>query len=190
MKEERSLAPSPCVCSPQPPKLDRRRWLYLTGGTVLASALPAWRLIADENKKYDAMAISCIDPRFQKPVHKHLGKAIGHGKYSHLAIAGAGIAGVAPALGGWHETLWSNLATSLKLHRFTKVVLVQHRGCGAATQAYGFIDFEGKPESETQLHQTVVSQFRDQLHQRHPQLCLEAVLMGLDGEVKELIKCD
>ena len=186
MKKERPVTLSPCVCSSHPPKLDRRRWLYLAGGTVLASAFPAWRLGADEGKQYDAMAITCIDPRFQKPVHNYLGETIGHGRYSHLVIAGAGIAGVAPKLVDWHETLWSNLAISLKLHRFTKVVLVQHRGCGAATEAYGFVDFKGKPESENQLHQTVVSQFRDLLRQRHPQLCLKAVLMGLDGEVQAL----
>lgn len=189
MKEEHPFTPSCRACCPPRPKLDRRRWLYLAGGALIASAWQPWRLQAEENSSYDAMAISCIDPRMQKLVHDHLEKILGHKKYSHLAIAGAGIAGVAPKLESWHHTLWHNLDTSLQLHHFTKVVLIQHRECGAATEAYGFIDFEDKPESEKQLHRTVVSQFRDQLRQRHPQLCLEAVLMGLDGKVEELVRC-
>ena len=43
-------------------------------------------------KKYEAMVLSCIDPRFQTKVYKYLKNKKLIGKYSSFTIAGAGIA--------------------------------------------------------------------------------------------------
>ena len=40
------------------------------------------------SKKYEAMVLSCMDPRFQKPVHKYLKEKKLTGKYSAFTIAG------------------------------------------------------------------------------------------------------
>ena len=42
-------------------------------------------------KKYEAMVLSCIDPRFQSRVYKYLKTKNLIGKYSSFTIAGAGI---------------------------------------------------------------------------------------------------
>ena len=42
-------------------------------------------------KKYKAMVLSCIDPRFQTKVYKYLKNKKLIGKYSSFTIAGAGI---------------------------------------------------------------------------------------------------
>ena len=42
-------------------------------------------------KKYEAMVLSCIDPRFQTKVYKYLKNKKLTGKYSSFTIAGAGI---------------------------------------------------------------------------------------------------
>ena len=39
-------------------------------------------------KKYEAMVLSCMDPRFQKPVHKYLDKKKLTRKFSAFTIAG------------------------------------------------------------------------------------------------------
>ena len=138
---------------------------------------------------YDAMVISCIDPRMQTPVYKYLKKREPDrgflGRYSQLTIAGAGIAGVAPAMESWHPAFWDNLGTSLKLHQFPKVILIQHRACGAATVAYGHVAPGSKAEKK--LHRFVAEEFQRQLLRRHPQLSVEAILMGLDGAVEKLL---
>ena len=42
-------------------------------------------------KKYEAMVLSCIDPRFQPKVYKYLRSKNLVGKYSSFTIAGVGI---------------------------------------------------------------------------------------------------
>ena len=43
------------------------------------------------SKRYEAMVLSCMDPRFQKPVHKYLDKKKLTGKFSAFTIAGVSI---------------------------------------------------------------------------------------------------
>ena len=43
------------------------------------------------SKKYEAMVLSCMDPRFQKPVHKYLKEKKLTGKFSAFTIAGGSI---------------------------------------------------------------------------------------------------
>lgn len=183
--EERTLGkPSPtCACFAEPldRRLDRRRFLHLAGAGVATSALLPVRTLAEDKKRYEAMVLSCIDPRLQRPVFKYLEKL--RGEYSQVTIAGAAIGAVAPRFEAWHHTFWENLSISLDLHRFPKVIVIQHKQCGAATEAYGYHSSE---EAETKLHQAAVARFRKQLGQRHPQLVVEAVLMDLDGSVEEL----
>lgn len=140
---------------------------------------------AASNHRYKAMVLSCIDPRMQKPVYEYLDEKVGAGNYSHLAIAGAAIAAVAPSFEHWHPTVWDNIAVSLKFHKFPKVIVVQHRQCGAAGEAYGYVEAGSKEEKR--LHRSVARAFRRELHKRHPQLEVEAVLMDLDGNPKKLL---
>ena len=42
-------------------------------------------------KKFEAMVLSCIDPRFQTKVYEYLKNKKLLGKYSSFTIAGAGI---------------------------------------------------------------------------------------------------
>lgn len=139
----------------------------------------------ESSKRYKALVLSCIDPRMQEPVSRYLERRGLSHKYSHICLAGAGIAAVAPKLEGWHSTVWDNLSISLQLHKFPLVILIQHRDCGAAEEAYGFVQKDS--DEETKLHRLVAEEFQRQLEPRHPQLTVEAVLMDLDGGVTKLL---
>ena len=84
------------------------------------------------NKKYKAMVLSCIDPRFQPVVFSYLKKRKLKGKYSSFTIAGSAIGVTAPKFKKWHKTFWDNLKTSINLHKITKLIVINHRDCGAA----------------------------------------------------------
>ena len=43
------------------------------------------------NNKYEAMVLSCIDPRFQHKVFSYLSRRKLRGKYSSFTIAGAAV---------------------------------------------------------------------------------------------------
>ncbi len=83
-------------------------------------------------KKYKAMVLSCIDPRFQPKVFNYLKKKNLTGKYSSFTIAGGSIGVTAKKFKRWHSTFWENLATSIKLHNISNLIIINHNDCGAA----------------------------------------------------------
>ena len=83
-------------------------------------------------KKYKAMVLSCIDPRFQPKVFNYLKKKNLTGKYSSFTIAGGSIGVTAKKFKKWHSTFWENLATSIKLHNISNLIVINHNDCGAA----------------------------------------------------------
>ena len=83
-------------------------------------------------KKYKAMVLSCIDPRFQPKVFNYLKKKNLAGKYSSFTIAGGSIGVTAKKFKKWHSTFFDNLSTSIKLHKINKLIVINHQDCGAA----------------------------------------------------------
>jgi len=129
--------------------------------------------------------LSCIDPRFQKPVADYMAKRKLTGKYSHFVIAGAGIGVLAPAFKDWHKAFWDNLGASIQLHNIKKVIVVDHRDCGAAKIAYGEAAVANR-EVETKTHRDALAEFRKQCNQNQPKLAVETGLMALGGKIEML----
>ena len=97
-------------------------------------------------KKYEAMVLSCIDPRFQTKVYKYLQNKKLTGKYSSFTIAGAGIGVTHKKFKKWHSTFWDNFDTSIKLHKINKLIVINHNDCGAAKIANGGKKFSSSIE--------------------------------------------
>jgi carbonic anhydrase len=172
-----------CLCCGEPllRRLDRRHFLQAAGIAGLAAAVPfrAWAAEGD----YEAMLLSCIDPRMVTPVYNYMEKRGLSGKYSQFVIAGAAIAVVAPKFEAWRPAFWDNIATSVELHHLKGVVAIDHRDCGAARIAYGE-DSIANPQIETKTHREVLAEFRAAVAQHHPQLTIETGLMALDGSIE------
>jgi carbonic anhydrase len=175
----------PCACCGEllhrPP--DRRSVLRAAGVLGLVAALPRAARAAEGN--YEAMVLSCIDPRIITPVYKYMEQRGLGGKYSQFVIAGAAIAVVAPNFATWRPAFWDNLATSVQLHHVKKVIAIDHRDCGAAKIAYGE-DSIADPQIETKTHREVLAEFREAVIRHHPQLTIETGQMALDGTVQML----
>ncbi len=163
---------------------DRRRFLHVAAGSLAAAALLPWNAFAASGK-YEAMFLTCIDPRFQEPVSKYAAGRKLTGKYSQFTVAGASIGVVAPAFKDWHKTFWDNLGASIQLHSIDKVVVINHRDCGAAKIAYGEAAV-ANAAAETKTHRDALAEFRKQLAARHPKLGVETGLMALDGKLEVL----
>jgi carbonic anhydrase len=82
--------------------------------------------------KFNAMVLSCMDPRFQHLVHNHLKKKKLIGKYSAFTIAGAAVGVTHNKFKKWHKTFYDNLGTSIQLHKIEKLIAINHKDCGAA----------------------------------------------------------
>ena len=133
------------------------------------------------SKKYEAMVLSCMDPRFQKPVHKYLKEKKLTGKFSAFTIAGGSIGVTNEKFKKWHSTFWENLETSINLHKINKLVVINHKDCGAAKIANGKKEFS--PAIEKKIHRDSFSKIKKQIKKRFPKLKVELNLISLDSKI-------
>jgi carbonic anhydrase len=162
-------------------RFDRRRFLQMSAGAGLAAAMPSFAFGATGN--YEAMLLTCIDPRFPKPTINYMQKRHLVGRYSQFTFAGASIGVVAPAFKSWEPAFWENLAASMQLHHIPKVIAMNHRDCGAAKIAYG-ADKVANKQIETETHKSALMEFKKQVGDNQPSLKVELGLMSLDGKVE------
>jgi hypothetical protein len=162
-------------------RFDRRRFLHVAAGAGLVAAFPSLGLAAEGN--YEAMLLTCIDPRFPEPTIKYMEGRHMSGKYSQFSFAGASIGVVAPAFKTWAPAFWDNLAASMQLHHIPKVIAMNHRDCGAAKIAYGADAVKDKA-TETATHKAALMEFKKQVADKQPKLTVELGLMALDGKVE------
>jgi len=167
-----------CSCG-----VSRRRFLQASGAAGLLALAPLPALPAEGD--YEAMLLSCIDPRMVSPVYKYMDQRGLTGQYSQFVIAGAAIAVVAPKFKTWRPAFWDNLAATVQLHHITKLIAIDHRDCGAARIAYGVASI-ANPQIETETHRKALAEFRKEVAARQPTLMVETGLMALDGSLQML----
>ena len=126
---------------------------------------------------YEAMLLSCIDPRFQPKVFNYLRKKKLTGKYSSFTIAGAAIGVTANKFKKWHSTFWQNLETSIKLHQIKKLIVLNHQDCGAAKIINGKKPFNFKIEKT--IHEKSFKLIKQKLKKKFPQMKIETKVMSL-----------
>ena len=131
--------------------------------------------------KYKAMVLSCIDPRFQKPVYNYLKKKKLTGKFSAFTIAGAAVGVTHNKFKKWHKTFYDNLGTSIQLHKIEKLIVINHKDCGAAKIANGKKKFS--IENEKKIHKESFSKIKKQIKKKFPKLKVELNLISLDGKI-------
>ena len=131
--------------------------------------------------KYKAMVLSCIDPRFQKPVYNYLKKKKLTGKFSAFTIAGAAVGVTHNKFKKWHKTFYDNLGTSIQLHKIEKLIVINHKDCGAAKLAIGKKEFS--PLNEKKIHKESFSKIKKQIKKRFPKLKVELNLISLDSKI-------
>ena len=126
-------------------------------------------------KKYKAMVLSCIDPRFQPKVFKYLKAKELTGKYSSFTIAGAAIGVTHRKFKKWHSTFWENLSTSIKLHKISSLIVVNHNDCGAAKIVNGKKKFNLSVENK--IHKESFIKIKKELKKKYPTLKVSFKIM-------------
>jgi len=128
-------------------------------------------------KKYEAMVLSCMDPRFQPKVYKYLkGKKL-TGKYSAFTIAGAAIGVTHKKFKKWHSTFIDNLSTSIKLHKIKKIIVINHKDCGAAKIVNGKKKFNSIIENK--IHRESFKKIKKVLNKKFPNLKVNFKILSL-----------
>ena len=132
-------------------------------------------------KKFKAMVLSCIDPRFQNLTYNYLKKKKLIGKYSAFTIAGAAVGVTNNKFKQWHKTFYDNLATSIQLHQIEKLIVINHKDCGAAKIANGKKEFTSV--NEKKIHKESFLKIKKQIKKKFPKLKVELNLISLDSKI-------
>ena len=131
---------------------------------------------------YKAMVLSCIDPRFQPIVYNYLKKKKLMGKYSSFTIAGSALGVTANRFKKWHKVFWENFDTSVKLHNINKLIVINHRDCGAAKIINGKKEFS--TINETKVHKTSFQKLKKIFKKKYPKLKIELKLVSLNKKIQ------
>ena len=128
------------------------------------------------------MVLSCIDPRFQSIVYNYLKKKKLNGKYSSFTIAGSAIGVTAKKFKRWHKVFWDNFDTSVKLHSIKKLIVINHRDCGAAKIINGKKEFS--KINETKVHKSSFQKIKKIFKRKYPKLSIELKIISLNSKVE------
>ena len=131
---------------------------------------------------YKAMVLSCIDPRFQPIIYSYLKKKKLIGKYSSFTIAGSAIGVTANKFKRWHKTFWDNFDTSIKFHNIKKLIVINHRDCGAAKIINGKKEFSRI--NETKVHKNSFYKIKKLFKKKYPKLSIELKIISLNSKVE------
>ena len=133
-------------------------------------------------KKYLAMVLSCMDPRFQPIVYNYLEKKGLNGKYSAFTIAGSAIGVTANKFKKWQKSFWDNFDTSIKFHDIKKLIVINHRDCGAAKIINRKKEFTRI--NETKIHRNSFQKIKKIFKKKYPKLKIELKLISLNSKVE------
>ena len=134
------------------------------------------------NNKYEAMVLSCIDPRFQHKVSSYLRRRKLRGKYSSFTIAGAAVGITNKNFKKWQKTFIENLETSIQIHKINKLIVINHKDCGAAKLVNGKKQFN--EFNENKIHEDSFKRLKKILKNKFPKLHYEFYLMNLKSSTK------
>ena len=168
-------------------RFGRRTFLRLGllggGASLLSLALPdrlPWAA-----GKTEALLLSCMDYRLIDEIDRYMTSRGLRDKYDHIILAGASLGAITEKYPAWNKTFWGHLDVAIQLHHIHKVIVMDHRDCGA----YKVIlkeDFYQNPMEETAIHSQKLNELRGQIKAKYPKLEVELLLMGLDGEVERI----
>jgi hypothetical protein len=134
----------------------------------------------------DALALTCIDYRLVGSGVQFL-DSLGLTKdFDQVALAGASLAAMSDKFPSANAAFWDQLDIARQLHHVRRLVVVDHRDCGAYKVVFGK-DFASRAPAEDAQHLAVMQKVKAQLEQKHPELTSEYYLMALDGTAKKLL---
>jgi hypothetical protein len=170
------------MCNAKYHGLSRRQFGLLGMSALGLSALP----VAARAAEVEALAITCIDYRLVDDGVKFFDGLHLTNEYDQVALAGASLAGVSPKFPSSNAAVWDHVGIAKQLHHIKKVIVLDHRDCGAYKVAFGK-DFAAAHDAETAQHKKVMLQFQAMLKHKHPDLGSEFYLMALDGTAERVV---
>jgi carbonic anhydrase len=131
------------------------------------------------------LLLTCIDLRYPDVIHSRMEPKF-HKLYDHVCLAGAGLAPVvdfgADRKPHWEQTFLEHVAVSIALHSISKVIVMDHRDCGAYRK-FGLLtkDDNGTAKEKT-VHFQQMKRLKTLLKKEFPQLEFYGILLPIEPE--------
>ena len=165
----------------------RRSFLKLAtfgaGAALLSAGLPIASARAGGHA--EVLLLSCMDYRLLDEIAHYMDGRGLTDKYDHVILAGASLGALVDTKPEWGTTFWSHVEVAKELHHINKVMIIDHRDCGAYKVFIG-LDTAKDRETETRYHTEQLRKLATTLGTRHPDLSVELLLMSLDGTVEQV----
>ncbi|MBL8672343.1 MAG: hypothetical protein JNK11_16910 [Alphaproteobacteria bacterium] len=131
----------------------------------------------------EALLLSCMDYRLTDDIVRYMGRRKLTDKYDHVVLAGASLGALTDKYPNWGKTFWDHLEVAIQLHHIHKVIVLDHRDCGAYKVFLG-PDAVKDAATERSAHEKQLKALGAEIKQKHPKLATELLLMSLDGKVE------
>jgi len=172
------------MCGLELPGLSRRNFGLLAVSALSISAFPFAALAAGHA---EALALTCIDYRLVDATVKFYDETLHlEDEYDHVGLAGAALAAVSPKFPSANAAFWDQLQVAKDLHHIKKVIVLDHRDCGAYKMILGEASVKDA-DAELKTHVKQLYAFRSAVLTRHPHMEVEIGLMALDGTVTQIV---
>ena len=169
----------------QPVKSARRKFLKLAalggGASLFNLTLPTSTVMAAGHS--DVLLLSCMDFRLMHKIENYMQNRGYNNNYDHIILAGASLGALTTKFPAWNKTFWQHLEIAIQLHNIHKVIMMDHRDCGAYKTILNK-DFFKNPVDEMSTHAHYLKDLRAMINKRYPSLGVESLLMALDGTVE------
>ena len=153
------------------------------GGGALSVSLIATQA---QGATVTALAITCIDYRLVDDAVKFFDSHKLTNDYDQVSLAGAALAAVSAKFPSSNAAFWDHIAIAKQLHSIRRVIVFDHRDCGAYKVAFGK-DYKGEGAAELAQHKSVMAEVQARLKKLHPDLASEFWLMAVDGKTERVI---
>ena len=167
------------------PRQDRRQFLktLMVGGSAVGLTWLVPAVGPRAAGQTEALLLSCMDFRLVNQTARYMHSRKLTDKYDHIVLAGAALGAVTDTFPAWKQTFWDHIGVAIDLHKIHKVMLLDHRDCGAYKVILGE-DFAKDPPKETAIHATQLRRLGKMIQEKYPALTVELLLMALDGTVE------
>lgn len=168
------------------PENSRRNFLTLAalgaGAALLAPILPGTAKAAGS---VEALLLCCMDYRLVDDVTTYMTNRGMKDNYDQVILAGASLGALTDMRKEWGQTFFQHVAVAKQLHHIRRVIIMDHRDCGAYKVFLG-MDLKDDRAKETAVHAEHLRKLGALVKEKHPDLEVELLIMALDGTVEKV----
>ena len=167
--------------------VSRRHALKMTllGGGAIIGGLAVTAPARAGGGGAEALLLSCMDYRLVDDIVRYMDGRRLTNNYDHVVLAGAALGATSDKFPGWNATFWEHLDVAIKLHHIKKVIVLDHRDCGAYRIV---LDKNLTGDEEKAAHAERMNTLATTITQKYPDLAVELLLMDLDGAVEPIAR--